>query len=240
MNLLEQRVRLTPNSAAAHRALGQAYIDQGREDEAYAELVVALMLDSADVDALTTIGRLHMSAGRYPAAVDTLTRAVALKPDHLPAVHARADSLLRAGRMVEGEQQKKEAERMQERAVERERRSRTLGMLAVQAELHMRERQYGSAIAIWQQLIEREGGGTTNYLRLAEALAGAGRLAEAASQIQLAIASPNAGPEAHLRLADVYASLGRNAESASARRTYIEQRLRQLGQLDGVAAGFDK
>lgn len=240
MNLLEQRVTLTPNSAAAHRALGQTYIDHGREDDAYAELVVALMLDSADVDTLTTIGRLHMSAGRYPAAVDTLTRAVALKPDHLQAVHAQADSLLRAGRTVEGEKQRKEAERLQERAVARERLRRTAGMLAAQAELHMGKRQYGSAIAIWRQVIELEGGRATNYLHLAEALAGAGRLAEAAAQIQLAIASPNAGPEAHRRLADVYASLGRNAESASARRTYIEQRLRQLGQLDGVAAGFDK
>jgi tetratricopeptide (TPR) repeat protein len=240
INLLEQRVTLTPNSAVAHRALGQAYIDDGREDDAYAELVVALMLNSGDVDALTAIGRLHMSAGRYPAAVDALTRAVALKPDHLQAVHARADALLRAGRMVEGEQQRKDAQRLQERAVARERLRRTAGMLAAQAELHMAERQYGSAIAVWQQVIDLEGGRATTHLQLAEALAGAGRLAEAAAQIQLAIASPNAGPEAHRRLADVYASLGRNAESATARRTYVEQRLRQLGQLDGVAAGFEK
>lgn len=239
-HLLEQRVTLTPNNAAAHRALGQAYMDQGREGDAYAELVVALMLDSADVDTLTTVGRLHMSAGQYSAAVETLTRAVALKPDHLQAVHARADSLLRAGNIVEGEQQRKDAERLQERVVEQRRRSRTVGMLAVQAELDMRERRYDAAITTWQQVITLEGGRATNYLQLAEALVGAGRLAEAATQIQLAIASPNAGPEAHRRLADVYASLGRRDESAKARRTYIEQRLRQLGQLDGVATGFDK
>jgi tetratricopeptide (TPR) repeat protein len=238
MNLLEQRVRLTPNSAAAHRALGQAYVGQGREDEAYAELVVALMLNSADVDTLTTIGRLHMSAGRYPAAVETLTRAVALQPDNLQAVHAQTDSLLRAGRLVEGEQQRKEAERLQERAVEQQRRLRTLGMLAVQAEVQMRERQYVSAIATWQRLIQIEGGKATSHLRLAEALAGAGRLEEAASQIQQAIATRNAGPEAHRRLAEVYASLGRNDESARARRLYVEQSLRQLGELQGYTAAL--
>ena len=240
LNLLEQRVMLNSNSAAAHKALGQAYADQGREQEGYAELVVALMLDPADAGTLTSIGRQHLAAGRYPAAIETLTRAVALQPENTPAVHALADSLLRAGRIDEGQKRRKESEQLQERAVARERLRRTAGMLAVQAELHMGERQYGSAIAIWQKVIELEGGSATNYLRLAEALAGAGRLAEAASQIQLAIALPNAGPGAHLRLADVYASLGRNAESASARRTYIEQRLRQLGQPDGVAAGFDK
>ncbi len=240
LHLLEQRVMLNSNSADAHKALGQAYVDQGREQEGYAELVVALMLDPADVGTLTTIGRQHLAAGRYPAAIETLTRAVALQPENTSAVHALADSLLRAGRIDEGQKRRKESERLQERAVARERLRRTAGMLAVQAELHMGERQYGSAIAIWQTVIELEGGSASTYLQLAEALAGAGRLAEAASQIQLAIASRNAGPEAHRRLADVYASLGRNDESASVRRTYIEQRLRQLGQLDGVAAGFDK
>jgi tetratricopeptide (TPR) repeat protein len=240
LTLLEQRVTLTPNSAVAHRALGQAYVDRGQEDEGYAELVVALMLDRVDADTLTAIGRLHMNAGRYPAASETLTRAVALKPDHLPAAHALADSLLRAGRLDEGQQRQKDAERLRERAVARQRRERQAGMLAVQAELRMREREYVSAIAIWQQLIELEGGGATNYLRLAEALAGLGRLEEAASQIRLAIATRNAGPEAHRRLADVYASLGRNDESTSERRTYVEQRLRQLGELDSVTATLSK
>lgn len=109
-------------------------------------------------------------------------------------------------------------------------------MIGVQAELRMRERQFGSAIALWQQLIELEGGGATNYLRLAEALAGTGRLEEAASQITLAIATRNAGPEAHRRLAEAYASLGRNDESTSERRTYVELRLKQLRELDGDSA----
>jgi tetratricopeptide (TPR) repeat protein len=236
LTLLEQRVMLIPNSAVAHRALGLAYVDQGREDEGYAELVVALMLDNADVDTLTAIGRLHMNAGRYPAAVETLTRAVALRQDHLQAAHALADSLLRTGRIDEGQQSQKEVERLRERVGTRQRRERQAGMIGVQAELRMRERQFGSAIALWQQLIELEGGGATNYLRLAEALAGTGRLEEAAFQIKLAIATRNAGPEAHRRLAEAYASLGRNDESTSERRTYVELRLKQLRELDGDSA----
>jgi tetratricopeptide (TPR) repeat protein len=198
------------------------------------------MLDNADVDTLTAIGRLHMNAGRYPAAVETLTRAVALKPDHLQAAHALADSLLRTGRIDEGQQSQKEVERLRERVGMRQRRERQAGMLGVQAELRMRERQYGAAIAIWQQLIALEGGGATNYLRLAEAFAEVGRLEEAASQIQLAIATRNAGSEAHRRLADVYASLGRNDESARERRTYVEQRLKQLRELNSGEAASAK
>ena len=65
--LLEQRVTLTPNNASAHQALGRAYVDQGREDEGYAELVVALWLDPSSAETLTAIGRLHLGAGRYAA-----------------------------------------------------------------------------------------------------------------------------------------------------------------------------
>ena len=37
--LLERAVRITPNNATAHKALGRAYVDSGRETEGYAELV---------------------------------------------------------------------------------------------------------------------------------------------------------------------------------------------------------
>ena len=43
--LLELAVRITPNNASAHQLLGRAYADQGRDEEGYAELVVALWLD---------------------------------------------------------------------------------------------------------------------------------------------------------------------------------------------------
>ena len=239
VNLLEQRVALTPNSAAAHKALGRAYVEQGREDTGYAELVIALMLDTSDAETLTAIGRLHLTAGRYSASVETLTRAVALEPANPQAVHALGDALVRAGRAAEGQQRLEESERLQARAVEQQRRQRTAGMLAVQAELRMRERQYDTAIELWQQVIDLERGRIENHLRLAEAFAGAGRLEQAAVHIQRAI-SLNAGPEAHLRLAEVWAALGRTEESVRERRTYVEQRLQQLREPSGETGALVK
>jgi len=64
VTLLQQAVVLTPNNAKAHQALGRAYVDQGREDEGYAELVIALWLDPTDAETLTAIGQLHLAAGR--------------------------------------------------------------------------------------------------------------------------------------------------------------------------------
>jgi tetratricopeptide (TPR) repeat protein len=60
--LLERAVRLAPNNAAAHKAMGRAYIENGREAEGYAELVIALLLNPDDVETLTALGRWHLMA----------------------------------------------------------------------------------------------------------------------------------------------------------------------------------
>ena len=43
-SVFERAVRMTLN-AAAHKALGRAYVENGRETDGYAELVIALLLD---------------------------------------------------------------------------------------------------------------------------------------------------------------------------------------------------
>jgi tetratricopeptide (TPR) repeat protein len=227
--LLEQAIALAPNNARMHQALGRAYVDQGREDEGYAELAVALWLDPADAETLAALGRLHLTAGRYPEAIETLNRAVTLDPANAQSVHALGDALVRAGRGDEGRQRLEESERLQARAVEAQRRSRTAGMLSLQAELHMTESEYGRAIEVWQQAVGLEGRNASTHLRLADAFVAAKRLDEAAAELQAAI-SLSAGTDAHRRLADVYAALGRADDSARERRTYTEQRLQELSK----------
>ena len=100
-------------------------------------------------------------------------------------------------------------------------------MLTVQAELKMAGKDYGEAIDTWQQVIALESRDRTSHLRLAEAFVAAGRLEDAAKELEAAI-SLNAGPEAHRRLAEVYATLGRSADSARERQTYTEKRLEEL------------
>jgi tetratricopeptide (TPR) repeat protein len=229
IELLERRVRLTPNNAAAHKALGRAYMDQGREQEGYAELVTALWLDTTDAETFTVLGRLHVGAGRYTDAVDALTRAKALEPGNAQAVHALGEALMRAGRTAEGQAQLEESERLRNAVVEEQRRQRTSGMLALQAEMYVRDGQHDRAIETWQKVIELDGGGAANHLRLAEALVAAKRLDEAAAQIQKAI-SQNAGPDAHRRLSEVYAAMGRRDDSTREQATYVKLRLEQIGR----------
>jgi tetratricopeptide (TPR) repeat protein len=230
--LLQQAVALTPNNAKAHQALGRAYIDQGRADEGCAELVISLWLDPADVETLTTIGRLHLTTGDYPGAIETLTRAVSLDPADPQVVNALGEALVRGGSPDAGRQHVETAERLQARAVEAQRRARTAGMLSLQAELQMTQRDFAGASDLWRQAAELETRDVSMRLRLADALIAAGRGVEAATELQRAIPL-NAGADAHRLLAEVYAALGQSEDSARERRLYTDARLRQLQERAG-------
>lgn len=227
MALLQRRVALTPNNAAAHLALGRAWMDQGREENAYAELVVALWLDPANADPLTALGRLHLGAGRFAPAVEALTRAVTLAPANAESMHALGEALTRAGRAVEGRQRLEEAERLRAQAVETQRRLRTAGMLALEAEVQLGQGRHEQAIAAWQQAIELQGRSAATHVRLADAYVAAKRFDEAATELQMAIGA-GGGAEPYRRLADLYAALGRDDDSARERRAYTAARLREL------------
>lgn len=226
IDLLERRVAVTPNNAAAHTALGRAYVDRGREEVGYAELVTALLLDPLDAGTLTALGQLHLAAGRTAQAVGALERALAIESGNSQALHALGNALIRGGRTAEGRQRLEASARRQAQDVEDQRSRRTAAMLAVQAEIHVGRGEYDAAIDAWKQAItiRRD---SVGHLQVADALIEAGRLDEAAAVLQAAIPL-NAPPETHRRLAEVYGALGRTGESARERRTYTALRLEEL------------
>jgi len=230
LQLEERRVALTPNNAAAHQALGRAYVEQGREEAGYAELVTALLLDPLDADTLTTLGQLHLAAGRTPQALAALQRALARDPANSQALNALGNALIRAGRTEEGQQRLEESVRRQAQDVDDQRSRRTAAMLTVQAEVHMSKGEFDAALDLWKQAaaIRRDSVGS---LQVADALIKAGRLEEAAAVLQASI-PVNARSETHRRLAEVYAALGRADDSARERQAYVQQRLDELRRGD--------
>ena len=227
VDLLEDAVAITPNNAAAHQTLGRAYVENGRDTEGYAELVVALMLDPEAVPTLIDLGRVHLTAGRPARAVDVLERAVIGDATNAVAIRALADALIRAGRTAEGKQRLEEAERLQARAIENERRVRSVAVLTLQAEVRMGARDFNGAIDLWRQAIALQRGSAARQLRLADALVAANRQGEAVTEYLTAI-SLGAGAEAHRRLAELYDTLGLTADSARERATYVSRRLQEL------------
>jgi tetratricopeptide (TPR) repeat protein len=229
LTFLEQAIALSPNNIAAHKALGRAYVDEGREDEGYAELVVALMLDPGDEETRIALGRLHLAAGRAGQAVEILEPTETAPVSNLEAVRALGEALVRAGKTTEGQRRLQQSERMQAEATEEDRRARTAATLGLQAEVRMTERDYAGAIELWQQVIAMKRANASTFLRLADALVAERRLDEAVKVYETAI-SLDAVADAHRRLADVYDLLGSPEESARARALYVARQLEQLKQ----------
>ena len=229
VSLLEHAVAITPNNAAAHQTLSRAYVENGRDTEGFAELLVSLMLDPDAIDTLVDLGRLHLTAGRPARAIEVLERAIGSDPTNALAIRALADALIRAGRTAEGKQRLEEAERLQARAIENERRVRSVAVLTFQAEVRMGARDFNGAIDLWREAIALQRGSAARQLRLAEALVAANRPNEAVTEYLTGI-SLGAGAEAHRRLADLYDTLGRTADSARERATYVNRRLEELRQ----------
>jgi tetratricopeptide (TPR) repeat protein len=233
VNLLEQRVAVTPNNPGAHYALGRAFIEDGRDAAGYAELVIALLLDPDGTDTLATLGRVHLAARRYAAAAEALEKAAATQPSDAEILRALSDALVQSGRTEEGRKRLEEAGRAQAAAVEEQRRLRTFGMLGAQATLSMQRGEFEQAIDLWHRVIELDPGNAGHQLRLSEALVGARRLADAEATLRMAI-TLGGGAEAHRRLIDVLAALGRADESARERQLYREQRLQELRARSGA------
>jgi len=227
IGLLERAAALIPNNKGAHKSLARAYIEDGRDSEGYAELVVALMIDPDDAETLTGIGRLQMTAGRVPESIETLERAVAIDRTNHQAVHALGDALVRAGRTAEGKEWLQESNRLLSRSIDEERLQRTVAILMLQAEIRNGERDYAGAIDLSNQIIRLRPRNASSHLRLAETLVAAHRLDEAATAYQIAI-SLGAGAEARRRLAEVHGALGHNAESVRERASYVQMQLEEL------------
>ena len=115
-------VRLNPNDSLLHRELAGAYAAAGRIDEAFAELVAALLIDPRDADAMAAAGQLFLDHDRAADAVRVLRRAIEVNPDRVSAHYALAMALSRSGRAEEAARQFERFERLSGQALEHRRR----------------------------------------------------------------------------------------------------------------------
>ena len=212
-------VRASPNDPAGRKYLAGALLQQDRADEAFAELVAALLIDPVDADAHAGVGRIHLNAGRYDQAVTALRRAVELSANHTEARYALATALMRSGKRDEAARELERVEHAQREMLAERRRNMSLVVLKEEAALRAAEGSYDRAAALWQQAIDREPGRPSNHLGLAAVLAGAGRIDTAIAHYEKA-AALGADPVVYRRLAELYTKAGRIDDAARARVLY--------------------
>jgi tetratricopeptide (TPR) repeat protein len=230
---LERAVRINPNSAMAHKLLGTAFLLEDRTDEAFAELVAAAVLDPRDPGAHTGIGRIHLNAGRYPAAVAALRRAIHLAPGYTEARYALGTALMRMGQAEDSARELERVSQDQRETLATRRRTMSLEVLKEEAALRLAEGNADRAVALWREVLDREPKQPSTHVGLAAALVKAGDTSTAIHHYEQALGL-GAGPAVARELAALYTRVGRTEEAARARIVY-EKSLQDAATAQGQA-----
>jgi tetratricopeptide (TPR) repeat protein len=224
-----RRADLVPNSASAHRDLGDIYFRQGLDDLAWLEFLVAEMLDPRDVTTQAALAQLHLRAGRHEAAVIASKRTLALDDTHKQAHYVLATALIRLGRMEEGAPALLVFNRLQAEEAQARSQQLELGGLTREAALSTARQEHARAVELLTRALALAPRSPEAHIDLGVALLQAGRAPDAVERLQAA-AGLGAPSEVYRHLADAYAALGQQAESQRARDAYARIRRDELRQ----------
>lgn len=229
----QARVDVSPNSADAHRRLGEVLLQRSRHDEALAEFMAALLIDPGTVRAYAGVGQLRLQQGRYAEAAEAAQRAVDLDPAHPGARYSLGAALLRSGRKAEGQKEIEIFERLQAENRARDERDWEVKLLRQAASASLDKGDIEQVAEALRKVIPYAPDDPASYISLGAVLKKLGQHAEAIEQFEKAL-SLKAGADVHRLLAESYQSLGRLEESRRHRAVYdraTEDRLKNLGAL---------
>lgn len=206
-----RRVEVSPNHAPAHRALGETYLQLGRDDEALAELTAAALIEPADALAHAVRAQLHLRSGRYQDAAGAARAALARDGANPTGLYALGTALLRLGRAAEGEDALARFRAGQDAARASEERVWELRLLRQSAAAHLERGELADAVERLQAAVALQPD-VEAYSTLGAVLNRAGRTQAALEALEQAVAR-GGGPAVHALLADVLAALGRIDDS---------------------------
>jgi len=121
VDLLTRAARLTPNDPIIRRELASACAADDRIEDAFAELVAALLIDPGEASTMVALGQLFLDSGRYADAVTALTRTLQLAPDRFEAHYALGAAMTHLGRTSEAAREFDLFERARQQMVDKRR-----------------------------------------------------------------------------------------------------------------------
>lgn len=191
VTLLEEAVRLRPQSAQLRYKLGVAWQASGEFARARLSYEKALELDERHARAHNNLGCLLQAQGELKAAIVNYRRALAAQPDLAEALTNLAIALLEQGEL-------EEAERLAREALLRDARSalahRLLGDLLRQA------RRLEAAVESCRESVRLAPGDAKGHNSLGLALSDMGRFEDAAAALRTAVELDPALGEARVNL----------------------------------------
>ena len=225
------RITFNPNNGEGHRALGEIYYLQGRDDEALAEFFVAVWIDPMDARAWAALGKVQVRAQRYAEAVPALQRAVALDPGRADAHYALGQAFARTGKADDARREIAEFERLDAAQREKGQRDFRIEQTRVEAGRLLAAGNIDGAVGLLQGLAAEQPENARWPRELGAAFLRARRLPEAIAALEAA-QSKTATVEGERLLADAYAASGRTQEARERQARYDEAmrrvRLEQL------------
>ena len=105
-------VKKSPNKDRPHCGLGNAYTDQGRYQEAIAQVTEALRINPNYVEAHCNLGFVYARQGRYQEAIAQFTEALRINPNYADAHYNLGNAYVRQRRYQEAIAQITEALRI--------------------------------------------------------------------------------------------------------------------------------
>ena len=216
-----KRIEVNPNSAEAHRQIGEIYILQGRHDEALADLRVAAWLDPTDAKAHAAAGQVYARLLAYPDAIESLTRAVMLDPTLREARYTLGTVLMRVGKVDQAKTELETFGRQQAEAEASGQREFEIDALRRQASKQIREGDVVDGILKLESVVMLDSQSSRSHRDLAVALLRAGRTMEAIDHLQRAQQIEKTA-DGFAQLADAYAAAGNPEASARLRAAYAE------------------
>ena len=122
IDAFEHAVRLSPNDPVLRREFAAAFVAADRFEDAFAELVAALLIAPDEADVLAAMGQMFLDTDRAEEAIAPLRRALAVKADRYETHYALAVALSRAGQTEEAAREFEQFERLSRQAMEERRR----------------------------------------------------------------------------------------------------------------------
>jgi tetratricopeptide (TPR) repeat protein len=199
-----------PNDAILRKSLAGTLLQQDHADEAFVELVAAVLIDPSDAGAHTGIGQIFVNARRHEDAVAAFRRAVALSPDLPEARYGLATALMRSGETQAATRELGRVHDVQRRMLANRRRSMAVDVLKEEAALRAAEGHYDRAIARLEAAAKLQGPDPRLEVRDS-----AGAIRDWRSRSAVAI-----DPEIYRRLAELYAKVGRVEDASRAAAMY--------------------
>lgn len=214
-----QALRLSPPWLPAHRQLGIVLRQKGQYAEAEAELEQAVALDASDAQGHYYLGSVLISLGNIDGAIAELGRAIELDAYDSGSHRALAAALARAGKTTESQEQRKEAQALDELTAKAG-RSRVLLGSAIE---HLQRRDVSAALGELRQAVRLSPDYPDAHLELARTLAREGsHEVEVIQTLQRTIQLDAGNAEAHLLLGQALERSGQKSEAMAEFRRAAE------------------